>query len=138
MCVWRADGILTTGQVSRFLLHRAQTTTDTTCDSGLKQTHEPAEPSDDECLMLRGQTLWEHHCQSEGSFLLQQGGDVNVPADGLAVEATCEQVAGGVVFTPGGAAHHPPVTLNHGRQTTQLLLHPGSRWWTLTDDNVNT
>lgn len=45
------------------------------------------------------------------SFLLQQGGDVDVPADGLPVEAAGEQVAGGVVLTPGGAAHHPPVTL---------------------------
>lgn len=47
------------------------------------------------------------------SFLLQQSGDVYVPADGLPIKATGEQVAGGVVFTPSGAAHHAPVTLNH-------------------------
>lgn len=50
------------------------------------------------------------------SFLLQQGGDVDVPANGLPVEAACEEVARGVVFTPGGATHHTPVTLNNDRQ----------------------
>lgn len=46
------------------------------------------------------------------SFLLQQSWDVDVPADGLPVEAAGEQVAGGVVLTPGGAANHPAVTLS--------------------------
>ena len=45
------------------------------------------------------------------SLLLQQDRDVDVPADGLPVEAAAEQVAGGVVLAPGGAAHHAPVAL---------------------------
>lgn len=56
------------------------------------------------------------------SFLLQQGGDVDVPADGLPVEAAGEQVAGGVVFTPGGAAHHAAVTLSHDKHSNCSTL----------------
>lgn len=51
------------------------------------------------------------------SLLLQQCGDVDVPADGLAVEAAGEEVAGGVVLTPGGAAHHAAVTLRRQHNT---------------------
>lgn len=61
------------------------------------------------------------------SFLLQQGGDVDVPADGLPVEAAGEQVAGGVVFTPGGAAHHAAVTLSHDRHNSCSELARGQR-----------
>lgn len=67
------------------------------------------------------------------SFLLQQGGDVDVPADRLPVEATGEQVAGGVVFTPGGAAHHAPVTLNHD---TQPLSTRRTRTCEVTNNNI--
>ena len=48
---------------------------------------------------------------SAASLLLQQGGDVDVPADGLAVEAAGEQVARLVFLVPGCATNHPPVTL---------------------------
>lgn len=61
-------------------------------------------------------SLWGDSRTRCRSFLLQQGGDVDVPANGLPVKAAGEQVAGGVVFTPGGAAHHTPVTLKHDRQ----------------------
>lgn len=47
---------------------------------------------------------------SVASLLLQQGGDVDVPANGLSVEATCEQVARLVLFVPRRTAHHSPVT----------------------------
>lgn len=43
------------------------------------------------------------------SLLLQQGGDVDVPADGLSVEAAGEQVARLVLFVPCRATHHAPV-----------------------------
>lgn len=45
------------------------------------------------------------------SLLLQQGRDVDVPADGLAVEATGEQITGLVLLVPGRAAHHAPMAL---------------------------
>lgn len=45
------------------------------------------------------------------SLLLQQGRDVDVPADGLAVEATGEQIASLVLLVPGRAAHHTPMAL---------------------------
>lgn len=74
------------------------------------------------------QGLWaEPRWPVEESLLLQQGGDVDVPANGLAVEAAGEQVAGGVVLTPGGAAHHAAVTLRRQRNThaytLSFLLH---------------
>lgn len=61
---------------------------------------------------VKCQRLWaEPRRQGQRSLLLQQGRDVDVPADGLAVEAAGEEVAGGVVLTPGGATHHAAVTL---------------------------
>lgn len=45
------------------------------------------------------------------SLLLQQGGDVDVPTNGLPVKATGEEVAGLILLVPRRAAHHPPVTL---------------------------
>lgn len=45
------------------------------------------------------------------SLLLQQGRDVDVPADGLAVEATGEQITGLVLLVPGRAAHHASMAL---------------------------
>lgn len=57
------------------------------------------------------------------SFLLQQGGDVDVPADGLPVEAAGEQVAGLVLFIPRRATHHSPVTLlSHTHTRVHVLL----------------
>lgn len=44
------------------------------------------------------------------SLLLQQSGDVDVPADGLSVEAAREQVTGLGLLVPRRAANHPPVT----------------------------
>lgn len=61
-------------------------------------------------------------CRRWKSLLLKQGGDVDVPADGLSVEATGEQVAQRVVFTPGRAAHHPSVTLTHTHTLQWLYL----------------
>lgn len=46
------------------------------------------------------------------SFVLQQGGDVDVPADGLPVEAAGEQVARLVLLVPRRATHHAPVALH--------------------------
>lgn len=69
--------------------------------------------------------MWaELSWQCERSLLLQQCRDVDVPADGLAVEAAGEQVAGGVVLTPGGAAHHAAVTLQrpHNTHTLSFLV----------------
>lgn len=53
------------------------------------------------------------------SLLLQQCRDVDVPANGLPVKATGEQVAHGMVLTPGRAAHHPPVALRPSTQHSQ-------------------
>lgn len=49
-------------------------------------------------------------CALVDSLLLQQGRDVDVPADGLSVEAAGEQVAGLVLFIPRCTTHHSPVT----------------------------
>lgn len=49
-------------------------------------------------------------CMSVASLLLQQGRDVDVPADGLSVEAAGEQVARLVLFIPRRTTHHSPVT----------------------------
>jgi len=57
---------------------------------------------------------------SVASLLLQQGGDVDVPANGLSVEATCEQVARLVLFVPRRTAHHSPVTLHTHTHTHTL------------------
>lgn len=50
-------------------------------------------------------------CTCEVSLLLEQGRDVDVPADGLAVEAAGEQIASLVLLVPGRAAHHAPMAL---------------------------
>ncbi len=50
-------------------------------------------------------------CTCEVSLLLKQGRDVDVPADGLAVEATGEQIASLILLVPGRAAHHAPMAL---------------------------
>ena len=78
------------------------------------------------CLGLRGLAcvgLWGRVCRFVWDaclcrfvgtcvlFLLQQRGDVDVPADGLAVKAAREQVARLVLLVPRRAAHHAPVAL---------------------------
>lgn len=49
-------------------------------------------------------------CVSVTSFLLQQGGNVDVPADGLPVEATGEEVTRLVLLIPRCTTNHTPVT----------------------------
>lgn len=49
-------------------------------------------------------------CVSVASFLLQQCRDVDVPADGLSVEAAGEQVAQLVLIVPRCTTHHTPVS----------------------------
>lgn len=65
-------------------------------------------------------------CASVASLLLQQGGNVDVPADGLSVEAAGKQVAWLVLFVPSRAAHHSPVTLRkhakHARVENEFVL----------------
>ena len=50
-----------------------------------------------------------------GSLLLQEYRDVDVPADGLPVKATGEEVAGLVLLVPNGAAYHTPVALEKSK-----------------------
>ena len=51
------------------------------------------------------------------SLLLQQGRDVDVPADRLSVEAAGEQVARLVLLVPHRAAHHASVALHAHKHT---------------------
>lgn len=70
-----------------------------------------------------------HVCVIARLFLLQQGRDVDVPAYGLAIKATSEEVASWVIFTPGSAAHHSAVTLKLGQKRklmySAILLEKG-------------
>lgn len=61
------------------------------------------------------------------SLLLQQGRDVDVPANGLPVKAAGEQVARLVLFVPRRAAHHPPVTLRKHTQRHLFIYSLGER-----------
>lgn len=59
------------------------------------------------------------------SLFLQQGRDVDVPANGLAIKAAGEQVARLVLFVPGCATNHPPVTLQDINNISVLIP---ARW----------
>lgn len=59
---------------------------------------------------------------SVASFLLQQGGDVDVPADGLAVEAAGEEVTRLVLLVPRCTTNHTPVTLHTNTHTETFTV----------------
>ncbi len=61
-------------------------------------------------------------CVSAASLLLQQGRDVDVPADGLSVEAAGEQVARLVLFIPRRTTDHSPVTLHTHKMFVLMML----------------
>lgn len=65
---------------------------------------------------------------SAALLLLQQRRDVDVPADGLSVKATGEQVARLVLFVPRCTTHHAPVAL-HTQTHRQIFGNDLSFYW---------